>query len=87
MSYALIGIYLPCLIFWFNHMVYLAGYDLSRTAFTHINDFAWIVSAFLIYRGLRDYSPPSNLDGTPPDHQEAMQATFKRAATAARRVA
>ncbi|MEE8586308.1 MAG: hypothetical protein V3T83_15795 [Acidobacteriota bacterium] len=97
LSGILMGLYIPCLIAWLNHTIYLFGAflpsdlaflpsDLSYTIFAYIMEPITLLSWFLIARGMWRLDPPRWEEAPRPDLDGEVTEVFGEAAGALRRM-
>ena len=86
LSGILMGLYIPCLIAWLNHTLYLFGAVLPYEFFASVMEPITLLSWFLMARGMRRLDPPSWEDPPWPELDGEVNEVFGEAVTAMRRM-
>ncbi len=86
LSGILMGLYIPCLIAWLNHTLYLFGAVVPYTVFAYVMEPITLLSWFLVARGMRRLDPPSWEESPRPDLDGQIEEVFGEAVGAMRRM-
>jgi hypothetical protein len=86
LSGILMGLYIPCLIAWLNHTLYMFGAVLPYEFFASIMEPITLLSWFLIALGMRRLDPPRWEEPPRPDLDGEVSEVFSEAVGAMRRM-